>query len=66
MWPTAYLGCPHLSGCPVTITVACALLDGGIWANNPSIVVVSEAVSEFGIDLTDIRVLSLGTTSELG
>lgn len=42
------------------------LIDGGIWANNPSVVAVSEAISEFGIDLTDIRVLSLGTTSELG
>jgi patatin-like phospholipase/acyl hydrolase len=42
------------------------LIDGGIWANNPSVVAVSEAVSEFGIALTDIRVLSLGTTSELG
>lgn len=42
------------------------LIDGGIWANNPSVVAVSEAVSEFGIDLTDIRVLSLGTTFELG
>ena len=42
------------------------LIDGGVWANNPSIVAVSEAVSEFGIDLKDIRVLSLGTTSDLG
>lgn len=42
------------------------LVDGGVWANNPSIVAVAEAVSEFRIDLADIRVLSLGTTSDLG
>jgi len=41
------------------------LVDGGLWANNPSIVAVAEAVSEFQIDLHDIRVLSLGTTSDL-
>jgi hypothetical protein len=28
---------------------------GGVWANNPAVVAVSEAVSEFGIDLADIR-----------
>jgi uncharacterized protein len=53
-----YLPSHHLDGL--------RLIDGGIWANNPSVVAVSEAVSEFGIALTDIRVLSLGTTSELG
>jgi predicted acylesterase/phospholipase RssA len=42
------------------------LVDGGVWANNPAIVAVSEAVAEFGIDLADIRVLSLGTTTDLG
>ncbi len=41
------------------------LVDGGIWANNPAMVAISEAVSEFNIELADIRVLSLGTTSDV-
>ena len=39
------------------------LIDGGVWANNPAMVGVTEAVSLFGRKLDDIRVLSLGTTS---
>lgn len=39
------------------------LVDGGVWANNPSMVGVTEAVSMFGQRLEDIRVLSLGTTA---
>jgi patatin-like phospholipase/acyl hydrolase len=42
------------------------LVDGGLWANNPSMVAVTEAVHEFGINLSDIRLLSLGTTNNLG
>jgi patatin-like phospholipase/acyl hydrolase len=38
------------------------LVDGGVWANNPSMVGVVEAVSMFGQPLEQIRVLSLGTT----
>ncbi len=39
------------------------LIDGGVWANNPSMVGVIEAVSMFGRRPETIRVLSLGTTS---
>lgn len=38
------------------------LIDGGIWANNPVIVAITEAVSMFGTPLQDIRILSIGTT----
>src|SRR5262249_56292833 len=40
------------------------LVDGGVWANNPAMVGVAEAVSMFGQPLDTIRVLSIGTTSD--
>ena len=39
------------------------LVDGGVWANNPCMVGVTEAVSMFGRPLEQIRLLSIGTTS---
>lgn len=42
------------------------LVDGGVWANNPSLIGIAEAVSSFGADLKQIRLFSLGTTSPVG
>lgn len=39
------------------------LIDGGVWANNPALVGVTEAVSMFGQPLETIRVFSVGTTN---
>lgn len=36
-------------------------MDGGLWANNPTVVGIAEAVSMFGRPLDEIKVLSVGT-----
>lgn len=41
------------------------LVDGGVWANNPTLLGVVEAVDRLDAELRDIRVLSVGTTSDL-
>jgi len=41
------------------------LIDGGVWANNPSVVAITEAVSMLGVPLRDIRVLNVGTIDQL-
>ncbi|MET7878879.1 CBASS cGAMP-activated phospholipase [Micromonospora profundi] len=40
------------------------LVDGGVWANNPSVVAIGEAVSMFGVPLESIRVLNVGTVDQ--
>ena len=37
------------------------LTDGGLWANNPSIIALSEAISKFGKGIEEVRVFSIGT-----
>ena len=37
---------------------------GGVWGNNPAIVGITEAVRYAGRELRDIRMLSVGTTSQ--
>ena len=40
------------------------LIDGGVWANNPSVVAIGEAVSMLGVRLEAIRVLNVGTIDQ--
>lgn len=41
------------------------LVDGGVWANNPSVVAIAEAVSMFCTPLDAIHLLNVGTTESL-
>jgi len=40
------------------------MIDGGIWANCPAMVGLIESIRHFGINQNDVRVLSIGTTTE--
>jgi len=39
------------------------LIDGGVWANNPVMVAITEAIGFLNFPLENIRALSLGTTN---
>jgi patatin-like phospholipase/acyl hydrolase len=41
------------------------LIDGGVWANNPSVIAIAEAVSMLNVPLSAIRVLNVGTTESV-
>src|SRR5262249_41719348 len=41
------------------------LVDGGVWANNPAMVAVIEAVGPLRVPLEDVHLLSIGTYEEV-
>lgn len=41
------------------------LIDGGVWANNPSLVAVTEALGTLNIAMPSIHLLSIGTSDEV-
>lgn len=41
------------------------LVDGGVWANNPAMVGLFEAIAVLDIPLPEVRIFSVGTTEEL-
>ncbi|MGA6163914.1 CBASS cGAMP-activated phospholipase [Amycolatopsis magusensis] len=48
---------------PVQLGDADSQVDGGVWGNNPALVGITEAVRYGGRSLSDIRLLSIGTTN---
>ena len=50
---------------PAHLVEAHRLIDGGVWANNPTLVGVAECFDRLGGERGRIRVLNVGTTSEI-
>jgi len=48
-----------------TIIDGISLIDGGVWANNPAMVGLFEAISILDIPMKDVKILSIGTTQEI-
>lgn len=46
---------------PAAQVAGLRLIDGGVWANNPSVIAVAEATSMLGADLSNLRILNVGT-----
>ncbi|HUG31985.1 MAG TPA: CBASS cGAMP-activated phospholipase [Acidimicrobiia bacterium] len=50
---------------PVARVAGGRLIDGGVWANNPSVVAIAEATSMLDVPLESVHVLNIGTTEAL-
>lgn len=50
---------------PAALVDGQRFIDGGVWANNPSVVAITEAVRALEVPLEAIRVLNVGTTEKL-
>ncbi|OAI39847.1 hypothetical protein AYO39_02355 [Actinobacteria bacterium SCGC AG-212-D09] len=48
---------------PIQFKEEDAHIDGGVWANNPAMIAVTEAIRRFSRELRDLRLLSVGTVS---
>jgi len=48
---------------PASDTSAGVMIDGGVWANCPVMVGVTDAINLFGCSPSDLRILSIGTTT---
>lgn len=55
--PTYFPACREIEGR--------RLIDGGVWANNPIMVGLTDAVALLNVPLENISILSLGTTNEI-
>lgn len=55
--PTYFPSCQHVDGM--------RLVDGGLWANNPTMVGIVEAVSLLDVPMNAISTFSLGTTNSI-
>lgn len=56
--PTYFASCRHVDGL--------RLVDGGVWANNPTMVAVIEALETLSVPREALRVFSLGTSDPIG
>lgn len=52
----------YFKSAPIKQHEGAGYVDGGVWANNPSLAAVTEAVAFLGKRLDEIEVLSIGTT----
>jgi uncharacterized protein len=48
---------------PVQLADQDSHIDGGVWANNPAMMAITEAVAYFDVGLEQVRMLSVGTAS---